>query len=172
MQETKTTVNLIEGFRKRFTLIQCFSNSEWTRVRKRLFSLHLGNCVEERRKIGVTIFCVWKSSRRVCIGRVLPADVESGRTEEKRENPVGKNMILCGSIWCLLPGCKLPHDVPQKDKAPRCSLAVFLLKFSPIFGPGYQHSQVDAVAFPSYPRYARLERDLVIWLARETFDKQ
>ncbi|GFT25741.1 adhesion G protein-coupled receptor B2 [Trichonephila clavipes] len=34
-----------------------------------------------------------------------------------------------------------------------------------------QHYMVDAVAFPSYPRYARLERNLVIWLAKEVFDK-
>ncbi|GFW39362.1 hypothetical protein TNCV_1833451 [Trichonephila clavipes] len=38
-------------------------------------------------------------------------------------------------------------------------------------GPGHQHSPVDAVTFPSYPRHARLERDLEIWLAKEMFDK-
>ncbi|GFV31148.1 hypothetical protein TNCV_4314731 [Trichonephila clavipes] len=38
---------------------------------------------------------------------------------------------------------------------------------------GTQHSVVDAVAFPSYPRYARLERDLVgqesVWIAVRQF---
>ncbi|GFS94092.1 band 4.1-like protein 4A [Trichonephila clavipes] len=29
----------------------------------------------------------------------------------------------------------------------------------------------DAVAFPSYPRHARLERDLAIWLTKGVFDK-
>ncbi|GFS80857.1 uncharacterized protein TNCV_126201 [Trichonephila clavipes] len=35
----------------------------------------------------------------------------------------------------------------------------------------HQHSVVEAFAFPSYPRHARLERDLVIRLAKEVFDK-
>ncbi|GFW94778.1 DUF4817 domain-containing protein [Trichonephila clavipes] len=37
--------------------------------------------------------------------------------------------------------------------------------------PGHQHSLLDAVVFPSYLRYVRLERDLAIWLAKEMFDK-
>ncbi|GFX27658.1 hypothetical protein TNCV_107561 [Trichonephila clavipes] len=37
--------------------------------------------------------------------------------------------------------------------------------------PGHEHSLLDAVAFPSYPRLARLERDLMIWLIKEVFDK-
>ncbi|GFY17090.1 hypothetical protein TNCV_1088661 [Trichonephila clavipes] len=37
--------------------------------------------------------------------------------------------------------------------------------------PGHQHSLVDAVAFSSYPRHVGLERDLVIWLAKELFEK-
>ncbi|GFX36202.1 low-density lipoprotein receptor-related protein 2 [Trichonephila clavipes] len=36
---------------------------------------------------------------------------------------------------------------------------------------GHQHFLVEAVAFPSYPRHARLERDLAIWLTKEKFDK-
>ncbi|GFW68595.1 disheveled-associated activator of morphogenesis 2 [Trichonephila clavipes] len=37
--------------------------------------------------------------------------------------------------------------------------------------PGHQHSLVDAVAFTSYLRHARLERDLAIWLVKKVFDK-
>ncbi|GFT28149.1 hypothetical protein TNCV_645231 [Trichonephila clavipes] len=37
---------------------------------------------------------------------------------------------------------------------------LFPAKFSPIFGSGHQHSLIDEVAFPSYLRHARLERDL------------
>ncbi|GFV30186.1 hypothetical protein TNCV_96631 [Trichonephila clavipes] len=37
--------------------------------------------------------------------------------------------------------------------------------------PGHQHSLVDAVAFPAYPRDSGLERDLVIWLTKGMFDK-
>ncbi|GFX18160.1 hypothetical protein TNCV_1578391 [Trichonephila clavipes] len=41
-----------------------------------------------------------------------------------------------------------------------------------IIGPGHQHSLVDAVAFPSYPRHALLKRDLTIWLTKiRRFDK-
>ncbi|GFX01163.1 hypothetical protein TNCV_4581291 [Trichonephila clavipes] len=36
---------------------------------------------------------------------------------------------------------------------------------------GDQHSPVDAVSFLSYPRHARLERRLVIWLVKKVFDK-
>ncbi|GFT62155.1 hypothetical protein TNCV_2062331 [Trichonephila clavipes] len=36
---------------------------------------------------------------------------------------------------------------------------------------GHKHSQFDAIAFPSYPRHARLERDPAIWLTKEVFDK-
>ncbi|GFV56934.1 uncharacterized protein TNCV_1869751 [Trichonephila clavipes] len=38
-------------------------------------------------------------------------------------------------------------------------------------GPGHRHSLIDAVAFPTYLRHARLERDLLIWLAQKVFDK-
>ncbi|GFS96067.1 uncharacterized protein TNCV_3308901 [Trichonephila clavipes] len=37
--------------------------------------------------------------------------------------------------------------------------------------PGLEHSLLDAVAYPSYPRQARLERDLAICLTKEVFDK-
>ncbi|GFX10118.1 hypothetical protein TNCV_1865161 [Trichonephila clavipes] len=50
------------------------------------------------------------------------------------------------------------------------SPAVFIAKFAPNVRPGHQHSLVDAVAFPSYPRHARLERDLAIWRAKKVFD--
>ncbi|GFT72478.1 hypothetical protein TNCV_973531 [Trichonephila clavipes] len=63
-------------------------------------------------------------------------------------------------------GRKLPHEVTV-IKHPM----VFLAKFAPMVGPGHQHSLIDAVAFPSYARHALLERDLVIWLAKEVFDK-
>ncbi|GFV07017.1 hypothetical protein TNCV_2663961 [Trichonephila clavipes] len=36
---------------------------------------------------------------------------------------------------------------------------------------GHKHSQFDAIAFPSYPRHARLETDPAIWLTKEVFDK-
>ncbi|GFX40038.1 hypothetical protein TNCV_2273211 [Trichonephila clavipes] len=39
-------------------------------------------------------------------------------------------------------------------------VTVFLAKFAPIVESGYQHFLIDAVAFPSYSRHARLERDL------------
>ncbi|GFV38301.1 hypothetical protein TNCV_1619471 [Trichonephila clavipes] len=71
----------------------------------------------------------------------------------------------------LTPGCKLSHAVQESDKAPWWSPAVFLGLFSPIVGPGHEHSLLDAVAVPSYPRHARLERDLAIWLTEEVFDK-
>ncbi|GFW98233.1 hypothetical protein TNCV_331851 [Trichonephila clavipes] len=57
------------------------------------------------------------------------------------------------------------------DKVSWWSLAVFLDQFSPIVGPGHEHSLLDAVAFSSYPRHDRLERDLAIWLTKEVFDK-
>ncbi|GFV38683.1 hypothetical protein TNCV_4420511 [Trichonephila clavipes] len=38
-------------------------------------------------------------------------------------------------------------------------------------GQGHRHFLVDAVTFPSYPRHAILERDIVIWLTKEVFDK-
>ncbi|GFU87162.1 hypothetical protein TNCV_2715101 [Trichonephila clavipes] len=69
------------------------------------------------------------------------------------------------------PGCKLPHDVAQNDKAFGWSPTVFLAKFAPIVGLGHQLSLVDAVTFPSYPRHARLKKDLVVWVAKEVFDK-
>ncbi|GFV40161.1 hypothetical protein TNCV_3953581 [Trichonephila clavipes] len=59
----------------------------------------------------------------------------------------------------------------KSDKAPWWSPAVFLDKFSPIVRPAHEHSLLDAVAFPLYLRHARLERDLVIWLAKEVFGK-
>ncbi|GFV76132.1 hypothetical protein TNCV_4672211 [Trichonephila clavipes] len=37
--------------------------------------------------------------------------------------------------------------------------------------PGHEHSLLDTIAFPSYPRHAQLERDLAIWLTKEVFDK-
>ncbi|GFX87687.1 tyrosine-protein kinase Btk29A [Trichonephila clavipes] len=40
-----------------------------------------------------------------------------------------------------------------------------------VVGPGHQHSLVNAITFPSYPRHAVLMRDLVIWMAKEVFDK-
>ncbi|GFW04882.1 hypothetical protein TNCV_4881171 [Trichonephila clavipes] len=48
---------------------------------------------------------------------------------------------------------------------------VFLLKFPSIIGPGHQNSRVEAGTFPPYPRHARLERDLTIWLDKEVLDK-
>ncbi|GFX88784.1 hypothetical protein TNCV_1558291 [Trichonephila clavipes] len=57
------------------------------------------------------------------------------------------------------------------DKAPRRSPVVVLAKFAPIVEPGLQHTLVDAVAFPLYPRHAQVDRDIAIWLAREVFDK-
>ncbi|GFX37855.1 uncharacterized protein TNCV_1823111 [Trichonephila clavipes] len=72
---------------------------------------------------------------------------------------------------CTMSGCKLPHDVALSDKAPLWSPVVFLAKFAPIVGSGHQHSMADAVAFLSHPRHARLERNLVNWLARKVFDK-
>ncbi|GFV80625.1 hypothetical protein TNCV_4617871 [Trichonephila clavipes] len=62
----------------------------------------------------------------------------------------------------------LPHDVALSDKAPLWSPAVFIAKFAPIVGPGHQHYMADAVAFLSYPRNARLERDLTNRLAKST----
>ncbi|GFU46422.1 hypothetical protein TNCV_1280681 [Trichonephila clavipes] len=56
-------------------------------------------------------------------------------------------------------------------KAPWWSPAVFLAKFAPIFRSSDQHSMADAVAFLSYPKHTRLERNLAIWLAKEVFDK-
>ncbi|GFS98490.1 hypothetical protein TNCV_3478801 [Trichonephila clavipes] len=37
--------------------------------------------------------------------------------------------------------------------------------------PGQEHSLLDPVAFPSYPRHARFETDLAIWLVKEVFEK-
>ncbi|GFV24872.1 hypothetical protein TNCV_883401 [Trichonephila clavipes] len=48
----------------------------------------------------------------------------------------------------------------RSDKAPRWSPAVFLAKFAPIIGQGYQHSLVNEVAFPLYPNHAPLKSDL------------
>ncbi|GFV08834.1 hypothetical protein TNCV_3820771 [Trichonephila clavipes] len=41
-----------------------------------------------------------------------------------------------------------------------------MTKFAPIVGAGNQHYLVDAVGFPSYPRHAQLERDMVIRLSK------
>ncbi|GFX63225.1 focal adhesion kinase 1 [Trichonephila clavipes] len=51
------------------------------------------------------------------------------------------------------------------------SPALFVTIFAPIVGLGHQHSLVDVVAFSSYPRHARLEKDFMIWLAKIVFDK-
>ncbi|GFT27986.1 uncharacterized protein TNCV_643961 [Trichonephila clavipes] len=63
---------------------------------------------------------------------------------------------------------KLPHDEALSDKEPLSSPALFLARFLPIAGSGIQHSMADAL---SYPRHARLERDLVNWLTKKVFDK-
>ncbi|GFY12399.1 hypothetical protein TNCV_1798211 [Trichonephila clavipes] len=40
-----------------------------------------------------------------------------------------------------------------------------------VIGQGHENVVVDAVTFPSYPRHALLKGDLVIWLAKEMFEK-
>ncbi|GFU98627.1 uncharacterized protein TNCV_3654581 [Trichonephila clavipes] len=62
-----------------------------------------------------------------------------------------KSVVLDGFEW----RCR-----KKSDKAPQWSPAVFLDKFSPIVGPGHEHYLLEAVAFPSYPRHAQLERYL------------
>ena len=57
------------------------------------------------------------------------------------------------------------------DKVPEWSPVAFLAEFAPIVDLGLQLSLVVAVIFPSYPRHTRWERDLLIWLAKEVFDK-
>ncbi|GFV77218.1 hypothetical protein TNCV_444481 [Trichonephila clavipes] len=56
-------------------------------------------------------------------------------------------------------------DLSSSVVARSFSLSRLLFDLLPVFiaefvGAGHQHSLVDAVAFPSYPRHARLARDL------------
>ncbi|GFS48524.1 uncharacterized protein TNCV_309611 [Trichonephila clavipes] len=57
-----------------------------------------------------------------------------------------------------------------KIPAEECTRSAMMTKFAPIVGAGNQHYLVDAVGFPSYPRHAQLERDMVIRLSKEVFD--
>ncbi|GFV86152.1 hypothetical protein TNCV_671491 [Trichonephila clavipes] len=69
---------------------------------------------------------------------------------------------------CLFQSYKVTSSLKYSTTS---SIAVFLTKFAPLVGSGHQNSMTDAVTFVSYARYARLERDLVSWLAKEVFDK-
>ncbi|GFX51339.1 transposable element Tc3 transposase [Trichonephila clavipes] len=60
------------------------------------------------------------------------------------------------------------HKSRNPRRRRRVSPTVFLVKCAPIVELGHQHSLVDAVAFPSYPRHARLDRDMA---GKEVFDR-
>ncbi|GFT45125.1 hypothetical protein TNCV_4154181 [Trichonephila clavipes] len=44
---------------------------------------------------------------------------------------------------------------------------IFLAKYAATVRPSLQNSPVDAISFSPYPRHARLERDLAIWLVKD-----
>ncbi|GFX44229.1 hypothetical protein TNCV_4120251 [Trichonephila clavipes] len=82
-------------------------------------------------------------------------------SKDKTLEPVAIDVTSASSKKLCLDSCSYKSN----------SNEIFLSKFTPIVSPVHQHSLVYAVPLPLYPRYARLERDLATWLAKDVFDK-